>query len=74
MPDGTYQPKVYRKQGGDEMVVASGGLVTVESGGDVVVDGDSLAAAIAIVAAIPTSNVASPGIWNDGGVLKVGTA
>lgn len=33
MPDGTYQPKVYRKQGGDELVVASGGTLTVESGG-----------------------------------------
>lgn len=33
MPDGTYGPKVYRKQGGDELVVASGGTITVESGG-----------------------------------------
>ena len=30
----TYQPKVYRKQGGDEIVVASGGKLTVESGGE----------------------------------------
>jgi hypothetical protein len=29
----SYQPKVYRKQGGDELVVASGGQITVESGG-----------------------------------------
>lgn len=28
-----YAPKVYRKQGGDELVVASGGTITVESGG-----------------------------------------
>lgn len=33
MADATYQPKVYRKQGGDELVVASGGSITVESGG-----------------------------------------
>lgn len=33
MADATYSPKVYRKQGGDEMVVASGGAITVESGG-----------------------------------------
>lgn len=33
----TYQPKVYRKQGGDELVVASGGTVTVESGGTIAV-------------------------------------
>lgn len=30
----TYQPKVYRKQGGNELVVASGGKITVESGGE----------------------------------------
>lgn len=35
MADGTYMPKVYRKQGGDEFVVASGGKITVESGGSV---------------------------------------
>jgi hypothetical protein len=33
MPDSSYQPKVYRKLGGDEMVVASGGKITEESGG-----------------------------------------
>lgn len=33
MADATYQPKVYRKQGGDELVVASGGTITVEDGG-----------------------------------------
>lgn len=31
----TYQPKVYHKQGGNELVVASGGVVTVESGGSI---------------------------------------
>lgn len=35
MADATYQPLVYRKQGGDEMVVASGGKITVESGGEI---------------------------------------
>ena len=28
-----YEPKVYHKQGGDEVVVASGGKITAESGG-----------------------------------------
>ena len=32
MADATYTPKVYRKQGGDEFVVASGGTFTLESG------------------------------------------
>lgn len=35
----TYQPKVYRKQGGNELVVASGGAITVESGGSLTVAG-----------------------------------
>lgn len=35
MADTTYQPLVYRKQGGSEFVVASGGKITVESGGTV---------------------------------------
>ena len=35
MADDTYGPLVYMKQGGDEMVVASSGLVTVESGGSI---------------------------------------
>lgn len=34
----TYQPAVYRKMGGDQMVVASSGTVTVESGGEINVD------------------------------------
>lgn len=33
MADATYCPKVYRKLGGDEMVIASGGAITVEAGG-----------------------------------------
>ena len=33
MADATYQPLVYRKQGGNELVVASGGKITLESGG-----------------------------------------
>ncbi len=35
MADTTYAPKVYRKQGGDEQVIASGGTQTIESGGTV---------------------------------------
>lgn len=36
MPDNTYQPKVYRKQDGNELVVASGGKITQEAGGAIV--------------------------------------
>ena len=33
MADETYQPKTYRKDGGDTSVVASGGVLDIESGG-----------------------------------------
>lgn len=39
MADPTYQPKTYRKQGGDEFVVASDGIITVELGGVINVSG-----------------------------------
>jgi len=38
MADGTYQVKVYTKQGGAEQVIANGGYQTVESGGQVDVE------------------------------------
>jgi len=34
MADESYQPKVYREQGGARQVIASGGSLDVESGGD----------------------------------------
>jgi hypothetical protein len=39
--DGTYQPKVYKKSGGDEMVVASGGIITLQSGASLVAESGS---------------------------------
>ena len=35
MADATYGPKVYMEQGGDRQVVASGGSLDVESGGEI---------------------------------------
>jgi hypothetical protein len=37
MPDGTYQPAVYKRQGGNVQVVASGGQILVEDGGTIAV-------------------------------------
>ena len=38
MADATYIPKVYHKQGGDDLIIASGGTETVESGGTIAVE------------------------------------
>jgi hypothetical protein len=43
----SYAPKVYRKQGGDEMVVASGGILNVESGGQLQIAGVAVGATAA---------------------------
>jgi hypothetical protein len=42
MSDNTYQSKVYKKQGGDELVVANGGKITVEAGGTIDVSAGTL--------------------------------
>jgi len=42
MADATYSPLVYRKQGGAEFVVASGGVINVEAGGSIAGAGVSL--------------------------------
>ena len=49
MADATYTPKVYRKQGGSQMVIASSGTLLVESGGKVQLDsGSSMAISTAL--------------------------
>lgn len=53
MADATYTPKTYRKQGGDEFVVASGGKINVETGGQILANG-SQAAFVADVATTGT--------------------
>ena len=44
MADATYTPKVYKKAGGDELVVASGGALNIEPGGALKADGTQSAA------------------------------
>jgi hypothetical protein len=51
MPDGTYQGKVYKKQGGDEMVVAAGGKITLETGGGIAGPAEVVTATNVITAA-----------------------
>lgn len=57
MPDPSYQPKVFRKQGGDELIVASGGVIDVESGGLLKVSGSALPSAISFAIAAGGANV-----------------
>jgi hypothetical protein len=60
---------------GDATIVNTGAVTVVGANGAALAsDGTEIDAAVTIIAAIPTVNQASPLIWNDGGVLKVGTA
>lgn len=43
----SYQPKVYRKQGGNDLVVASGGSLDIESGGSFEIAGVQVTASAA---------------------------
>jgi hypothetical protein len=58
MADATYTPLVYTKQGGSELVVASGGEINVEPGGSITANGTQAVN----VAAITTTGVFSTGI------------
>lgn len=64
MLDNTYQPNVYMKQGGDEMVVASGGTIRMESG--------SLLLAGSATAAASTITDPSGGSTSTGGTVTTG--
>ena len=62
--DKTYNPKVYRKQGGDEFVVASGGTLTVESGGQLAMGTAAVSAAgatLTVTAALHAGRVVAFG-------------
>ena len=58
MADSTYSPKVYRKQGGDELVVASGGALNIETGGVFKVNGTQGAALTAQLTTITPADAA----------------
>lgn len=42
MADATYQPKIYRQQGGNTLVVANGGTLSIEAGGTLTYNGTSV--------------------------------
>ncbi len=53
-----------------DLTAVAGALTVQTVGGATKVN---IAAASAAIAALPVANVAAPAIWNDAGVLKVGT-
>lgn len=64
----SYNTDNYMEQGGANLVI----------GGTITIDGTAYPAAtlktlLTVISALPVENVASPAIWNDAGVLKVGT-
>jgi hypothetical protein len=46
MADNSYGPKTYNKQGGDEIVIASGGALNVETGGVIKANGTQASAIV----------------------------
>ena len=59
MADATYTPKVYRKDGGDSLKVASGGHIDVESGGELRIDGVAITATAAEINAAAGTGVSA---------------
>lgn len=64
MADGTYQPKVYREQGGDRQVVASGGSADVESGGEIDIESGGLLKLSGVARAVALTFVPAAGAAN----------
>ena len=58
MADATYTPKVYKKQGGDELVIASGGVLNIETGAVVKANGTQASALTTQLTAITIADAA----------------
>ena len=57
MADATFITKVYEKDGGDTVVVASGGLIDIETGGDLKYNGNSLIDEIAALSGLDSTEL-----------------
>jgi hypothetical protein len=57
--DPTYGPKIQERNGGDLLAVASGGVLDVETGGELRFNGTDKAAALAAAVATPVAGVAA---------------
>lgn len=69
MANATYQPKVYRQQGGNRQVVASGGEIDIEAGGALKLAGTAIAAT-----ADEINKAADAGALAADGLLRMGVA
>lgn len=67
----SYVTKIYFDQGGNRQTIEASAQVVV---GSTTYTGAQLETLLKLLADLPDENVEAPGIWNDGGVLKVGTA
>lgn len=67
----SYEPKVYRDNGGDRMVVASGGTIQVLSGGIIEVGGNDIAAELAAVDSLADEFAAISGLTASSAELNV---
>lgn len=56
MADSTYQPKVYRNQGGDIVTVASGGVVNMETGSIMKANGTQASALAVLSISVGTAD------------------
>lgn len=55
----SYNAKVYQKQGGEQLVVASGGSIKIETGGSIVPNSGTQATAISDVATAGSATAAA---------------
>jgi len=76
----SYQPKIYKKSGGDEMVIASGATMTIEDGATIVGSGITVAGVTATAAEInklaglATTKIELAKLASSGAVVASGTA
>lgn len=66
----SYGPKVYRKQGGNELVVASGGTITVQSGGAVDMSGLAVASGAGVGITAGTGTIYRSSVEKVGGIFR----
>ena len=65
MADSLYEPRVYSRQGGDAVVVKSGGKVVIQTGGQIVPNSETVAAHVANFTSTANMSAAQIGKLNN---------